>query len=98
MEILCNSCAAFSVCSAIFPLPRAAAFVDNQTSSVDRREGPVTAPATIRGTGKSGEQLGRSPRLNNIQESGGVAAVALFSTAFPHLVEMQRSSICGLQP
>lgn len=47
MEILCNSCAAFSVCSAIFPLPRAAAFVDNQTSSVDRREGPVTAPATI---------------------------------------------------
>lgn len=34
VEILCNSCAAFSVCSAIFPLPCAAAFVDNQASSV----------------------------------------------------------------
>lgn len=34
VEILCISCAAFAVCVAIFFLPRAAAFVDNRTSSV----------------------------------------------------------------
>jgi len=34
VEILCISCAAFAVCFAIFFLPRAAAFMDNRTSSV----------------------------------------------------------------
>ena len=61
----------------------------------DRREGPRNSPGYHRGTGKSGEQLGPSPRLNNIQESGVVAAVALFSTAFPRAVEMLRLPICG---
>jgi hypothetical protein len=47
VEILCISCAAFPVWFAIFPLPRAAAFMDNRTSSVEWREGLVTLPASL---------------------------------------------------